>query len=403
MPIYNYKARNLQGELQGGSVDAANEQAAADVLRSNNLVVVSLAEEGKLTGLESRIKIFEKVHTRDIVIFARQLATMITATLPVIRALKILTEQQQNPLFKNILASVSADVEGGARLSVAMEQYPEVFSGFFVSVIRTGETSGKLDESLNYLADQLEKDYELTSKIRSALYYPAFILAGLVVVAVIMLTYVIPQLQSVLEGMSTDELPWATRALMGTSDFFRNYWWVLLIIVVIAFFWIRSYSKTDVGRRRFDRMKLRMPIFGKLFKQIYLVRITRNLYTLLSGGVKIIEAIKTTASVSGNTVYEDILMRTAERVEAGDNIAAVLRKEPDVPLMVSQVIEVGEKTGKLPFTLEKIADFYTRELDNSVRGLSSLLEPIIMVVLGIGVGVLMAAVILPIYSISSQF
>jgi len=400
MPVFNYKARNPQGELQTGVVDASNEQAAADVLRSHSLVVVSLTEEGK-AGLQTRIKMFDRVHPRDIVIFSRQLATMISATLPLVQALKILTEQQDNPLFRSILAAVSSDVEGGARLSVAMRQYPKVFSNFFVSVINSGETSGKLDESLRYLADQMEKDYELNSRIKSSLYYPAFILGGIVVVAIIMVAYVIPQLQSVLGGM--EDLPWTTEALLAVSDFFRNFWWVLVIAVGVLVLWLRSYVNTKRGRVKFDSLKLRLPIFGKLFQWVYIVRFTRNLSTLLSGGIKIIEALDTTADVIGNKVYEDIIRRAAERVEAGDSMSAVLKKEAAVPLMVAQVIEVGEKTGKLPFTLDKLADFYTSELDNAVRGLSSLLEPVIMVILGIGVGILMAAVIMPIYNISSQF
>jgi type IV pilus assembly protein PilC len=401
MPIFNYKARNPKGELQSGVVDAANAQAAADVLRTNNLVVVSLLEEGKEFSLTNRIKMFERVHPRDIVIFSRQLATMISATLPIVQALKILSQQQQNPLFRSVLAGVTSDVEGGARLSVALKQYPKVFSSFFISVIATGETSGKLEESLNYLADQMEKDYELNSRIKSALYYPSFILLGLVVVAIIMVAYVIPQLESVLGGM--EDLPWTTSLLLGVSDFFRNFWWVLVIVICLLALWLRSYIRTDRGKRRFDRYKLRLPIFGKLFHWVYIVRFTRNMSTLLSGGVKILDALETTSDVIGNTIYEDIIKKAAKRVEAGDSMSSVLVKEPEIPLMVSQVISVGEQTGKLPFTLDKIADFYTAELDNSVRGLSSLLEPVIMVILGIGVGILMAAVIMPIYNISSQF
>jgi type IV pilus assembly protein PilC len=268
-------------------------------------------------------------------------------------------------------------------------------------VVKTGETSGKLDESLNYLADQLEKDYDLLSRIHSALYYPAFIFVGLIVVAIIMVAYVIPQLKTVLTGLQGD-LPWSTKLLLGVSDFFRDYWWLILIVVVLgAWFW-RSYARTEEGAQKMDQLKLRLPIFGRLFRWVYLTRMTRNLYTLLSGGVKIIEALEVTASVIGNSVYEEVLKRTAARVEAGDAMSSVLRKETDIPLMVSQVLEVGEKTGKLPFTLKKVADFYARELDNAVAGLSSLLEPIILVILGIGVGILMSAVILPIYNISSM-
>ena len=401
MPIYNYRAKNFKSEVQAGTVDAASPQAAADVLRSHNLVVVELNEEGAQAGLQSRLKIFDRVHPRDIVIFSRQLSTMISATLPLVQGLRVLSEQQQNPLFKKIMEDITARVDGGARLSVAMNQYPDTFSNFFVSVVQTGETSGKLDESLTYLADQLEKDYDLTSKIRSAMYYPAFILAGIVVVAIIMVTYVIPQLESVLIGMQAN-LPWSTKALLSASNFFRDYWWILLIVVVLLFWWLRSWSRTEDGKRKIDQLKLKLPIFGKLFRWVYITRMSRTLFTLLVGGVKIIEALQVTSSVIGNSVYRDIIKKAAQRVESGDSISTVLRQEKEVPLMVSQVIEVGEKTGKLPFTLQKISEFYGRELDNAVKGLSSLLEPIIMVVLGIGVGILMAAVIMPIYNISSM-
>lgn len=401
MPIYNYRAKNFKGEVQSGTVDAASPQAAADVLRTHSLVVVELNEEGAQVGLQTRLRVFERVQPRDVVIFSRQLATMISATLPLVQGLRILSEQQQNQQFKNILQDITARVDGGARLSVAMDQYPEVFSNFFVSVIQTGETSGKLDESLVYLADQLEKDYDLTSKIRSAMYYPAFILGGIVVVAIIMVTYVIPQLESVLVGMQAS-LPWSTKALLAVSNFFRDYWWILVIVVVLLFWWLRSWSGTESGKRKIDQLKLKLPIFGKLFRWIYITRLTRTLYTLLAGGVKIIEALNVTATVIGNSVYSDIIKKTSQRVEAGDTMSSVLRQETEVPLMVSQIIEVGEKTGKLPFTLQKISDFYGRELDNAVKGLSSLLEPVIMVILGVGVGILMAAVIMPIYNISSM-
>lgn len=401
MPIYIYRAKNFKGEVQAGTVDAAGPQAAADVLRGHNLVVVELNEEGAQVGLRTRLKVFDKVHPRDVVIFSRQLATMISATLPLVQGLRILAEQQDNQLFKSILQNITARVDGGARLSVAMNQYPDVFSNFFVSVVQTGETSGKLDESLVYLADQLEKDYDLVSKIRAAMYYPAFILGGIIVVAIIMVTYVIPQLESVLVGMQA-KLPWSTRALLGASNFFRDYWWILVIVVALLFWWLRSWGGTEEGKRQIDRLKLKLPIFGKLFRWVYITRLTRTLYTLLVGGVKIIEALNVTAEVIGNSVYSDIIKKTAQRVEAGDTMSSVLRRETEVPLMVSQVIEVGEKTGKLPFTLQKISDFYGRELDNAVKGLSSLLEPIIMVILGVGVGILMAAVIMPIYNISSM-
>ncbi len=401
MPIYNYRAKTFKGEVQAGTVDATSAQAAADVLRSHNLVVVELNEEGAQVGLQTRIKIFDKVHPRDIVIFSRQLATMISATLPLVQGLRILSEQQKNPLFKSILQNITARVDGGARLSVAMAQYPDTFSNFFVSVVQTGETSGKLDESLTYLADQLEKDYDLLSKIRSAMYYPAFILAGIVVVAIIMVTYVIPQLESVLTGMS-ENLPWTTKLLLDFSHFIRDFWWVLVIVLALVFWWLKSWGGTENGKHQLDQLKLKMPVFGKLFRWVYITRMTRTLYTLLVGGVKIIEALNVTAAVIGNSIYADIIRKASKRVESGDTMSAVLRRETEVPLMVSQVIEVGEKTGKLPFTLQKISDFYGRELDNAVKGLSSLLEPIIMVILGIGVGILMAAVIMPIYNISSM-
>ncbi len=400
MPLFNYQARNPKGGIQKGTVDAVNEQAAADVLRGHGLVVTSLVEEGTKLGLDTRLSAFERVHPRDIVIFARQLSTMISATLPLVQALKILTEQQKNQKFRSVLAAISSDVDGGARLSVAMEQYSDIFSNFFISVIKTGEQSGKLDETLLYLADQLEKDYELNSRIKSALYYPVFLLGGIIVVGIIMITYVIPQLKSVLVGFG--DMPWSTQVLLGASDLISSYWWVFLIVIVLAGWWFNSYRKSDLGRKRLDRMKLKIPIFGKLFQQVYIVRMTRNLYTLLQGGVKIIEALEVTADVVGNTVFEEVLKKATDRVSAGDSVSTVLRKEPAIPLMVAQVIEVGEKTGKLPFALDKISEFYSRELDNAVRGLSSLLEPVIMVILGVGVGILMAAVILPIYNISSQ-
>lgn len=401
MPIYRYKATNKKGKSKVGLDIALSESEIIARYRRREMEITSLVSAEN--SPEAKLRLFvERSNTKDLVIFSRQFSVMISANVPVVEALLILVEQTDNFSLKKMIADIAADVDAGSLLSDAFAKHPNVFSNFFVNIIRSGETSGKLDEVLNYLADEMEKSYDMSSKIRGAMIYPIFILVGLVGVAIVLMIYVIPNLTSVLTD-SGAELPMATRIIIGMSNFLRSYLVLLTIIAIGIGFLVRLYLKTHNGRRNFDYLKLHLPIFGTLFKYIYLMRFTRSLSTLLKGGVTITKSLEIVAEVVSNVIYEEIILATLESINDGNPLSTVMENEPTIPKMVPQMLSVGERTGKIDVVLDKITDFYGREADKMLANLSTLMEPIIMTVMGIGVGIMVAAVIMPMYNMASQF
>jgi type IV pilus assembly protein PilC len=301
-----------------------------------------------------------------------------------------------------MLSEIAFEVDGGAFLSDAFAKRPKVFSDFFVNIVRSGESSGKLDEVLDYLADEMEKGYDMSSKIKGAMIYPGFILVSLVGVGIILMLYVIPNLTSMLTetGMV---LPWSTRVVIAISNFLQKYIILLLVFIVGIVILVRMYLKTYSGKRNLDIVKLRMPIFGVMFKYIYLMRFTRSLSTLLKGGVTITRSLEIVADVVGNTIYKELILATLESINDGNPLSTVMENSNDVPKMVPQMIAVGEKTGKIDIVLDRITEFYSRESSNMLDNLSKLMEPLIMVIMGVGVGIMVAAIILPMYNMASQF
>ncbi|MBI3115400.1 MAG: type II secretion system F family protein, partial [Candidatus Kerfeldbacteria bacterium] len=271
MAIFDYRAKNRQGETVKGAVEAPSEMVAADVLKEQNLIILAVSERKRRTLFQSSLSFLNRIPRKQVVIFARQLAVMISATVPIVQALRILVKQTEHIGFKIIISEIADEVDGGAKLSAALARYPDVFSDFFVHMIRSGETTGKLDETLNYLADQQAKDYDLISKIRGAMIYPIFIVTGLVAVGILMMTFVIPKLTKTLEEGGA-ELPVTTRVLIAISNFLTNQWWLLVLIVVGVVAVYRSVRRTQPGKAAIDRFKLRVPIFGGIFQRIYLVR-----------------------------------------------------------------------------------------------------------------------------------
>jgi len=327
---------------------------------------------------------------------------MISANVPVVESLLILVDQTNNISLKNMLSEIAFEVDGGAFLSDAFSKRPKIFSDFFVNIVRSGESSGKLDEVLNYLADEMEKNYDMVAKIKGAMIYPVFIMVGLICVAIVLMIYVIPNLTTILTETGM-ELPFSTRIVIGASNFLQSYILLLALALGGLGFLIRLYLKTYSGKRNLDIIKLRMPIFGTLFKYIYLMRFTRSLSTLLKGGVTITRALEITAEVVGNTIYRELILQTLESINDGNPLATVMDNSKDVPRMVPQMIAVGEKTGKIDSVLDRITTFYSREASNMLDNLSKLMEPLIMVLMGVGVGIMVAAVILPMYNMANQF
>ncbi|NCN07606.1 type II secretion system F family protein [Candidatus Falkowbacteria bacterium] len=403
MSLFSYKAKNLNNQLVEGEIDAISEDVVVSLLLEKSLSVISIKKqtakdfENQMMGFLNRIKTKEKV------IFFRQLSVMIDANLPIVKALRILVKQAGNKYFKAIISGIADEVDGGAKLSQAMALYPNVFSDFYTNIVGSGETSGRLSEVMSYLADQQEKDYDLQSKVKGAMIYPAFILSGLVIVGIVVMVFVVPQMTQMLRESGV-KLPLMTRILLGTSDFFKDYWYVVVIgiLSVLGGFWF-TVNKTVSGRRIFDLFKIRVPVFGKIATYVYVVRITRSLNTLLKGGVPASKALRVVRRVVGNTVYDRMLEQAISDVDEGSSLADSIVANRYVPVLVSQMISVGEETGKLEEVLEKLTEFYGREIDNSVANLSVLIEPIIMIFLGIVVGGFVAAVIMPIWQLSAAF
>ncbi|MDO8667509.1 MAG: type II secretion system F family protein [bacterium] len=400
MLIYKYKAYTEDKKLQVGMVEANSRDYVEEILKEKGFSIVSISEVPTSKGIN--LAFLNRVKGKDIVIFSRQFSVLISANVAMVQSLKILIEQTENITLKMIVSEIADEVDAGSPLSEALAKRPKVFSSFYVSVVKSGETSGKLDEVLSYLADEMEKDYDMMSKIKGAMIYPIFVLCSLAVVGVVMMIFVVPKLTSILTESGT-ELPITTRILIGTSGFMANYWWLIIAIAGGLFFGIKFYTKRPSGRRQFDFIKLKLPIFGHLFQLIYLVRFTRSMNTLIVGGVTISNSLKVASEVVGNKVYQELIEKTIKEVEDGNSISSVFMESRTIPKMVSQMMNIGEKTGKMDIILGRITDFYSREISTMVANLMTLMEPIIMVIMGIAVGIMVAAIILPMYNLASNF
>jgi len=400
MAIFKYKALNKDKEVQSGMVEAASEEYVGEILAEKGFSVISVSEAS--TPQKINLSFLNRVKIKDVVIFSRQFSVLISANVAMVQALKILVDQTINLNLKIAVSEIADEVDAGSNLSEALSKRPNIFNNFYISVVKSGETSGKLDEVLNYLADEMEKDYDMMSKIRGAMIYPAFILSALLVVGAVMMIFVIPKLTAVLTE-SGAELPISTKILIGASGFLVKYWWLVLLLAVGLAAGFRFYTNRPQGRRQFDYLKLKLPIFGHLFQLIYLVRFTRSMNTLIVGGVTIANSLKVASEVVGNKIYQELIEETIKEVEDGNSISSVFITSDTIPKMVSQMLNIGEKTGKMDVILEKITNFYGREVSNMVTNLMTLMEPIIMILMGLAVGVMVAAVILPMYNMATQF
>lgn len=401
MPIYKYRTRSEDGKVMTGAVEAVSESEAADLLADRGLVVLALSQTNlKASGKGFNINI-GRIRQKDLVIFSRQLSVMMSATVPIVQALRILSQQTPNPILIDKIVEMANDVDGGMKLSSAMAKHTKIFSRFYVSMVRSGETSGKLDEVLEYLANQMEKDYDLVSRIKGAMIYPAFIVFAMVAVAFLMMTFVIPRMTNLLIESGV-ELPLLTRILIATSNFFARFWILVILGLVGAFLLFRMWTRSKSGRVIWDRTKIHFPIFGSFFRRIYIVRFTRSLSTLIRGGVPISIALRVTAEVVDNYAYQELILETVREVEGGNSISTLFNRSELMPKMLTQMMNIGERTGKLDTVLDKLADFYSREVDNSVQGLTSLIEPMILIVMGVGVGAMVAAIMLPMFKIAQS-
>ncbi len=400
--LYNYKTKNKQGQTIEGTVEAPSKNEAISRLAEEGFVIISIEKTGGKNLAEIDIAFLNRIQTKDLVMFSRQLAVMSSATLPIVQSLRILSEQTENPKLQKIIDEIADDVDGGEKLSNSLERHPKVFSDFFIAMVRSGETSGKVDKVLNYLADEQEKDYALMSKIKGAMIYPAFILTALGGVGIIMMVFVVPKLTSILQETG-GELPIATKILISSSSILTSWWWALLIVLGLAFVGTKWILKKDKPKQYFDYFKLKIPVFGTLFQRIHLVRFTRSLATLVEGGVPLPKSLEIVADVVGNEFYRHLIQKTRKDVEDGNPVATLFLRSKEVPKMISHMLSVGEKTGRIAEVLNKMTDFYAKEIESMVSNLVSLIEPMIMILMGVAVGIMVAAVIMPMYNMASGF
>jgi type IV pilus assembly protein PilC len=398
---FNYKVIDPTGREVTGQIDAADSDGAITSLQRRGFIVVSVVPDNQKNVLQKSFSFFDKAPMKDVVIMSRQLSALFEAQVSALKAFTLMTENTNNPILRFALQSITQDIQGGVAISTAMEKHPNAFSNFYVAMVRAGEESGKLTETFRYLADYLERQFELVSKTRNALVYPAFVIFTFIVVMALMLTMVIPQLSAILIETG-QELPIYTRVVIALSDFVTQFWPFILVIILGIVAYFVYLSRQEAGKKRIDGWRISLPLFGQLYQKLYLSRIADNMNTMLSAGIPVLRALEITGQVVDNKVYQAVLDQAVQDVRGGDQISTSFEKQPIMPPIMVAMVKVGEETGSLGQILTTLARFYKREVDNAVDTLIGLIEPILIVGLGIGVGFLLTSVLIPIYNIASS-
>lgn len=401
MAIFQYKARNPDGTVLTGLVDAPSQQVAIRLLHDKRLFVVAIAPAKSQFNLDSFQQYFKRVGFNEIVNFTRQLSTMVVAGLSIPESLTILRTQTTNKVLADILIDVEHQIVGGGSLGSALAKYPKYFPPTYIALVRAGESSGMLDQVLTRLAETMESERDFRGKISGAMIYPVIILVGMIGVIFVMMTVVVPKLTSLYTDMNI-ELPVTTKILIGTSQFFVKSWWLIILIGIGAAFGFTRWRATKLGEHMFDTLVLKLPIFGELQKKIILVEFTRTLSMLITSGIHILEGLAILKNSLGNVLFRDAITEIAKKVEKGFPLGDSFAQYQVFPPIVSQMMKVGEETGKLDETLMKLSRYFQTESENLVKGLTAAIEPVIMVILGVGVGFIVISVITPIYNLTSQ-
>lgn len=395
--IFKYKAIAQDGTQTEGTVEAGSQDNAIASLQRRNLTITGIAEV-KETGLAT-LSFLNKVKEKDIVIFSRQIATLFDAGVSALKAFRILSTEAESELLRKHLTEIADDIQAGVSISNAMAKHEKVFSPFYVNMVRSGEETGKLNQTFMYMADYLDRNFELTSKTKNALIYPAFVIGTFVIVMILMLTIVIPKLAVIIKD-SGQEIPSYTKAVLALSDLLVNYGFFVLLIVVALGTYFYFFLKKDSNKEYFDSVKLSVPYVGDLYRKLFYSRIADNLDTMLSSGISIVRAIEITSRVVDNHVYERVLNQIANSVKGGALLSDAMREHHEMPNIMIQMVKIGEETGEVASILKNLAKFYKREVDNAVDTLVSLIEPVMIVGLGLGVGTLLASVLMPIYNVA---
>lgn len=397
--LFTYHAIDQDGHERDGTIEAPSQEIAVSALQRRNLIISAIKSTESHSVLEINIPFFNRVTNKEVVILSRQIATLFEAQVSALRVFRLLAAEVDNKQLAEVLTTVGDDLQGGSPISRALARHQKVFSVFYVNMVHAGEESGKLSETFNYLADYLDRSYDLVSKAENALIYPAFVICVFFGVMALMLTLVIPKISAVLLD-SGQEIPIYTKIVIGFSDFLVQYGIFVIILLIALGIYVWQLGKTEKGKLVLDSLKLGVPYLGDLYQKLYLSRIADNFSTMLLSGVSVVEAMDITASVVGNAAYAAILADVAKSVKGGSSISDALGQHGEIPGIMVAMTKVGEETGELGKILTTLAKFYNREVNNAVDTLVGLIEPIMIVLLGLGVGTLLAAVLLPIYNLA---
>lgn len=400
--LFKYRVKNQEGKVISGTVEARSETEAIRLLRERGFFVINLSESKvELTtgGLASKLS---RVAFGDIVNFTRQLSTMVTAGLPLVDSLDLLKTQTKNLTLRRILTKILEKVQGGETLASALGEHPKHFNKIYLALIRAGESSGKLDTVLERLADNLEKERKFRGKIKGAMIYPTIIILAMTAVMFLMMTVVVPKLTGIYKEFDV-KLPLPTIILMTISDVFVKFWWLILLALLGLFFLFSRWKKTEVGRRILDKFILHLPIWGSLKREALLAEMTRTLGLLAGAGISLLEALRIVADAVDSESYSEAIKKAAVSVEKGFPLGLTVSRNPLFPALLGQMITVGEETGKIDETLLRVSGFFETSASEKVKGLTTAIEPIIMVILGVGVGFLVLSIVLPMYQLTEAF
>ncbi len=402
---FKYEALDNTGKAASGTVNAATQDSAIVALQKRGFTITSItaSEQKGIVDRLQNVTFFGGVSSRDLVLLSRQIATLFEAQVSALRIFRLLAEQTEKPFVRGVLTTVADDLQAGTAISAALGKHPKVFSNFYVNMVRSGEESGKLDQTFLFLADHIERSYELTAKARNALVYPSFIIVTFIAVMSLMLTIVIPKIGAILVDTG-GELPIYTAIILGFSNFLVDFGVFILIALIVGGYFAFRYAQTPAGRVTVSRLRLSIPYVGELYRKLYLARIADNMHVMLSSGISVVRALEITASVVEDYTYETIMQEAMQEVKGGTALSqALVPFAPhDIPSIFVQMLQIGEETGEMGSLLERLAKFYNREVNSAVDTLVSLIEPVLIVALALGVGFLLAAVLLPIYNTASN-
>ncbi|MCL5411278.1 MAG: type II secretion system F family protein [Patescibacteria group bacterium] len=401
MQQFKYTVKDNKGETRKGLVEAVDLKQASSILHDRGFVVIKLNSSGGTLETLNQIALFQPVGLSTITTFTRQLSTMIVSGLNLLDSLKILERQERNERFKKVISELVKDVQGGSSLANAMGKHKGIFSTAFISLIKAGEASGKLDEVLLKLADSLEKEREFKSKVKGAMIYPVIILIGMVGVIFVMMIFVIPKLTDMFKTMNVD-LPITTQILILVSNFSVDYWWLVLLMLVASFFGFQYFKSTYEGKKFLDQLSIKMPVFGSLNKTVNLATFSRTLGSLVGSGVPILDALKIAGETTDNLVYREAIIEATKMVEKGVPLSVPLSRNPNLPPLLGQMVSVGEETGKIDEVLEKVAKYFEAESEHEIKNVTTAMEPLILIFLGGMIAFLILSIILPIYQITGS-